>query len=410
MKKVRYKIALLVGGSVLMTLMLILLLFNLLMRRQIDRNARESVGAAVQPASIDQQLLYIPSVIELPNGLQDISGSRFSSEAEKAIAEACRKDPPKGAEKLTIGGHTYYVCTDTLLANAFEVVYDGENTVITETNIAESSAVCDELPDGTKLPNGEISVIGYVDVTGELKMIRNMNIFFLAAAAVICAVGSVEGYLIGRRLEQNQLSQKRFFENTSHELKTPLTAIRGYAEGIGTGVITDYKKTGLVIASQTEKMSRLVEDILMISKLESGAMTLEKEPLRLGEFIENCLMPLEGAVMSRGLEVTLELAEGTVSADPDRLDMAVSNLLTNAVKYARSRLEIRFDGRTVTIANDSAQLTDEEVGHIFERFYTGKNGSTGIGLALAKDIIELHGWGISARSSGDGIEFVITVK
>ena len=157
-------------------------------------------------------------------------------------------------------------------------------------------------------------------------------------------------------------------------------------------------------------MSRLVEEILLVSKLESGAMTLTREQLELGEFVENCLMPLEGAVMSRGLTVSLELGQRTVFADPDRLDQAVSNLLTNAIKYAKSSLRISLDERHLLIGNDCDGLTDDELRHIFERFYTGRNGNTGIGLALAKEIIELHGWSITAARSSDGIVFDVTLK
>ena len=88
------------------------------------------------------------------------------------------------------------------------------------------------------------TIIAYVDVTSELATIKKMSIFFLIAAVIIGLIGSIEGYMIGRRLERSRLAEKQFFENTSHELKTPLTSIRGYAEGIERGVITDYKKTG----------------------------------------------------------------------------------------------------------------------------------------------------------------------
>lgn len=92
----------------------------------------------------------------------------------------------------------------------------------------------------------------------------------MAAAVIISIFGSLLGLIFGKKIEESQLSQKLFFENTSHELKTPLTSIRGYAEGMERGVITDYQKTGSVIISQTEKMSRLIDDILLMAKLESG--------------------------------------------------------------------------------------------------------------------------------------------
>ena len=216
--------------------------------------------------------------------------------------------------------------------------------------------------------------------------------------------------MIGRRLEQSAKAEKQFFENTSHELKTPLTSIRGYAEGIQTGVITDYKKTGKVITKETEKMSRLIEEILLSAKLESGAMQLHRESMELNEFVEECLMPMEGAVLSRGLDVELSLEPHKVSADPDRLEQAISNLITNALKYAKSRLSIKLEKGLLTIQNDCDYISDNDLAHLFDRFYTGEKGNTGIGLSLAKEIIELHGWKISAGRTNDGIVFAINLS
>ncbi len=118
-------------------------------------------------------------------------------------------------------------------------------------------------------------------------------------------------------------------------------------------------------------------------------------------------MPFEGTVLSRGLQVTLDLQPMTVSADPDKLEHAVSNLLTNALKYARTHIQISCGKGTVFIENDCTNLSDETISHLFERFYTGPDGNTGIGLSLAKELIELHGWQITARRAANGICFEI---
>ena len=157
-------------------------------------------------------------------------------------------------------------------------------------------------------------------------------------------------------------------------------------------------------------MSRLIEEILLSAKLESGAMPLHRENLQLNQLVEECLMPMEGVILSRGLQVELTLATETVSADPDRLEHAISNLLTNAVKYARTRLSISLRDKTLIIQNDCDPLTDEEIAHLFDRFYTGRNGNTGIGLSIAKDIIGLHGWKLRAEKTHDGIMFIINIS
>ena len=256
--------------------------------------------------------------------------------------------------------------------------------------------------DDLKYESPEI-IVAYIDVSGEPEMIAQTNLFLLAAAVIISIFGSLLGLIFGKKIEESQLSQKLFFENTSHELKTPLTSIRGYAEGMERGVITDYQKTGSVIISQTEKMSRLIDDILLMAKLESGSAPLEYTDVEVSEFVQNCLMPLEGAVENRCLAVELRLAGGTIRADENRLDQAFSNLLVNAIRYAKSRIVIVYDGRILSVSNDCDDVEKIDTDHIFERFYTGQNGSTGVGLALAKDIIELHKWKIRADKHNDYI-------
>ena len=109
-----------------------------------------------------------------------------------------------------------------------------------------------------------------MDVTGEPELVKEISFGVLLDAFVIAALGAAIGYFLGKKLEQNDKAQKTFFENTSHELKTPLMAICGYAEEIEMGVITDYSQAGRMIVSQTERMSKLIEDILYLSKMESG--------------------------------------------------------------------------------------------------------------------------------------------
>ena len=170
------------------------------------------------------------------------------------------------------------------------------------------------------------------------------------------------------------------------------------------------EKTGKVITKETEKMSHLIEEILLSAKLESGAMQLRKETIFFNEFVEECLMPMEGAVLSRGLNVELSLNQHKVSADPDRLEQAISNLITNAIKYAKSRLAIKLDNGLLTIQNDCDQISDNDLNHLFDRFYTGEKGNTGIGLSLAKEIIELHGGKINAGRTADGIVFAVKLS
>lgn len=424
MSRIRLRIAALVGGTVLITLLLILAIFNINIRKDTRKKVEESFKYTSGYWYGDVNAPYTPVVMLINGDYHDKEPvdeyDEFYYGTGSELVQWCREHEPEGIVEAEIGEKFYYLRMRKLSKTEYRemfgtaqrdsdgelIYYDPMGDEYDEYYYEEDYEYLEDF-----LPNEE--ELGYelafLDLSSEPDTIMRMNIFFLIAAAVTGLLGSIEGYFIGGRLEKDKLSQKQFFENTSHELKTPLTSIRGYAEGIEMGIITDYKKTGRVITAQTEKMSRLIEEILYVAKLESGALTLDKEYLEISEFIENCLMPLEGAVMSRGIEVGLDLNKDKVFADPDRLEHALTNLLTNALKYARSRIDISYSDKALKIHNDCSSLTKEELKHIFDRFHTGKGGSTGIGLALAKEIIELHGWTIRADSEGDGITFTVTV-
>jgi signal transduction histidine kinase len=386
------------GGAVLLTMLIILILFNVLMRSRIEQNARESIESVLGYGDKDSQPLYTPSVIEFFGESLGLGDQR--SRVEKRLIEFCNEEQPEGITKAEIGKSIYYLEDKTVTASEItdSLTDSGEYSL----NDLRETVIGALLP----LIEGQ-RIIAYIDVTGETELIGSMTLFFLINAAALGAAAGVAGYLVGRRLERSQLVQKQFFENTSHELKTPLTSIRGYAEGIEKGVITDYAKTGRVIAAQTEKMSGLVEEILCMAKLESGSVSLEKEPVELTAFMQDCLMPFEGTVLTRGLNVKLQLEEMTVPADPEKLEHAISNLLTNALKYARTEIRISCGGGVIRIENDCEPLTDDALRHLFDRFYTGRGGNTGLGLSIARDLISLHGWKLTAERTESGVRFTI---
>ena len=150
-------------------------------------------------------------------------------------------------------------------------------------------------------------------------------------------------------------------------------------------------------------MSKHIEDILYLSKMESGTEPLKCEPIEMASLVQDILMPLEGIVNRRNLSVSLELDEGYVNGDPEKLEHAVANLITNSVKYACSQIEISWKNQVLSIWNDGGELSTEDFSHMFERFHTGQNGNSGIGLALSKEIVEMHGWKLSAKNDRHGI-------
>ena len=135
-----------------------------------------------------------------------------------------------------------------------------------------------------------------------------------------------------------------------------------------------------VIMSESDKMSALVEEILSLSRLESGETEMNPESISISEIVNDCLVALETVVIKRGLVIETHLEDDKVLADPAQAETAVSNIISNAVKYAMHRIVIRNDDKSLSVWNDGGNLSRENLEHIFDRFYIGEKGQTGIGM------------------------------
>ena len=378
MNKTRYKIATLTGSAVMAAMLLSLLILNIVFNKKIELRAENAIKN-VFTLNSDEYLnyesendtgsLYYASLVYMGGDSENRDDIyQILTPKEKKLIDWYETHPSDEMQRAKINEATYYM-------EARTEYYEDSNE----------------------------RLLAYVDVTGEPELVKEISFGVLLDAFVIAALGAAIGYFLGKKLEQNDKAQKTFFENTSHELKTPLMAICGYAEEIEMGVITDYSQAGRMIVSQTERMSKLIEDILYLSKMESGTEPLKCEPIEMASLVQDILMPLEGIVNRRNLSVSLELDEGYVNGDPEKLEHAVANLITNSVKYACSQIEISWKNQVLSIWNDGGELSTEDFSHMFERFYTGQNGNSGIGLALSKEIVEMHGWKLSAKNDRHGI-------
>ena len=245
--------------------------------------------------------------------------------------------------------------------------------------------------------------IAYIDTTGEQSLMSTVNTSFALIALLGMLIAGVTGYMAGRRIEQAQEAQKRFYENMSHDLKTPLAAIRGYAEGASSGVVET--ETALVaINREAERMATNIDQILGLSRLESKTVPVHPEAIDIDDFVQDCLMPFEGAVRSKGLDVRLDIADDTIEADRDLFEHAFTNLLNNAVRHAANLILITYDGRELAVWNDGDVPEQDMLDHLFDRFYTGTGGSTGIGLAIAYETAALHSWTMRASLEDGGFK------
>lgn len=246
------------------------------------------------------------------------------------------------------------------------------------------------------------------------------SVHALHSSLVIMALGAVLSvlllYFISRRLlillEKKDNGMRNFFANASHELKTPLMAIRGNVDGIRSGYV-EPEKAYDVIEKETERMSALIGSILDLSKLDSGAVHMEVTMNDVREILYDAAGIILPEADKRGIQVNIEAAEPLFMECDERMIFSTfSNILTNALRYAEREISVRIEKQDkiiIRFINDGVPISDEEIAHIFDRFYKGDKGQTGLGMALAQEYVNLHGGEISAVARDNRTEFVIII-
>ncbi|MEJ2084156.1 MAG: ATP-binding protein [Acidobacteriota bacterium] len=221
-----------------------------------------------------------------------------------------------------------------------------------------------------------------------------------------------------------QLTQMRrdFVANVSHELKTPLTAIRGFAETLRDGAINDGETAHRFldrILQQCSRLQALLEDLLTLSRLESLEGKVEADVVPLASLVQDCLEPIDPQVEEKQIRVEVSTeAHSTVQGDREALERLVINLLDNAVKYNRVggsvtiRLGAENDEAILEVVDTGIGIPAGSLNRVFERFYrvdkgrSRDEGGTGLGLAIVKHVAQLHGGRVEVSSElGRGSRF-----
>ena len=226
-------------------------------------------------------------------------------------------------------------------------------------------------------------------------------------------------------LQKTEQQRREFIANISHELKTPMTTIAGFADGILDGTIPKEKAPEALatISSETRRLSRLVRRMLDLSRLQSSENVLAQERFDISEVLLRVLVSLEGKITSRGLDVETHLPDGPVMVwgNPDAITQVCYNLLDNAIKFAAAdsvlslTIQIKGEKVHVSIANLGETIPPEELGQIFDRFHkTDRSRSVdregvGLGLYIVKTIINNHREAITVTSEDGLTTFTFTL-
>ncbi len=222
---------------------------------------------------------------------------------------------------------------------------------------------------------------------------------------------------MAEKLETVETLRRRLIGDVAHELRTPLTAIKGSMEGLVDGILPASPATFEQVAAEADRLSRLVDDLQEISRVEAGAIHLDLQPVSLSDLVEAARRRLDESYKAKGVHLDIRLADRlpSIQGDKDRLLQVLINLLSNALQYTPAggtvTITAERQGRdlTVHVTDTGIGIPSEHLPFIFDRFYRVDSsrsrqggGGSGIGLTISKYLVEAHGGRIWAASPGEG--------
>jgi signal transduction histidine kinase len=210
-------------------------------------------------------------------------------------------------------------------------------------------------------------------------------------------------------LEASKARDQQFLLSVSHDLRTPLTSIRGYAEAIADGAAPDVQAAAEIIGRQSDRLERLVSDLLDLARLDAHAFTLHLVDHDLREAAVEAVAAHAPEAQRLGLALRVDAGAEpvVVTADPARLQQTLANLLENASRYASSRVDVTLSsvdgGARVTVDDDGPGIAPDDRPHVFEPLYVSRGvGGSGLGLAIVRQLAEAMGGTVHATESPRG--------
>jgi signal transduction histidine kinase len=206
-------------------------------------------------------------------------------------------------------------------------------------------------------------------------------------------------------------TMKTFLQNASHEFRTPLMSIQGYAEGIKYDVVEDKEAAADIIIEESKRLTELVEDLLYLSKIDSMQEDINMEELNMEDIIRSSIERVNGIAVKNQKVIHFACNDKDMiyHGDDEKLTRALINILGNCLRFANKNIQVaaqKENSRIVILIKDDGPGFDTgDIVNLFSRFYKGKGGNYGLGLAITKSILEKHGANITAGNNKEGGAF-----
>lgn len=253
---------------------------------------------------------------------------------------------------------------------------------------------------------------------------KNLNILSINLDNALSSLKDANEKLI-RDIEKEKALEKmrkEFVAGVSHELKTPLGLIEGYAEGLKDNIVTSEEEKEYyldVIMDEAANMGKLISDMLDLSQLESGNFKLNKEVFDIGKLVWKCSQKYYAVLNEKKIDLDINVINGEIVGDKYRIEQVLNNYINNAIKYAKEKIYINMTQNeneiTTEVINDGEKIEQEDLEKIWDKFYKAdksrnrKIGGTGLGLSIVKNIIQLHGGKYGVLNNENGVNFYFSL-
>lgn len=233
---------------------------------------------------------------------------------------------------------------------------------------------------------------------------------------------------MAERVGQRDTQMRALLANVSHDLKTPMTSITGYAQSLrdGTAAPEDVDRIAGVISDEARHVNSLLADLLYMGEIDAGQVIAAREDIALSALVERSLRHVEPQVRARGTTIDVAVSDDAVlhDVDPEKLERALTNVLDNAAKFtpAGGRIAVRGSLRNGTapptvrceVSNTGSSIAPDDMERVFDRFYRGDRArrtasGSGLGLSITRQLIELHGGRVSAQNDASGVTFTLDI-
>lgn len=254
---------------------------------------------------------------------------------------------------------------------------------------------------------------------------RLLLFLFISGMLITVTSGTISWWLTGRSLRSTRQlweQQQTFVANASHELRTPLTLIRASTQVLQLSIDGSNPQKELLddVLVETDYMSRLVDDMLMLSRLDAGQLKLDLAPIELADLLPKVARPFVTLAREQEVNICVAGAQGTILADRTRFRQVLLILLNNSLRHTSPGGSITLESKLagdrviITVADTGQGIPLNDLPHVFERFYKASNSrsekrSAGLGLSIAKPLIELHKGDITIQSTL-GIKTLVTIR